>query len=157
MTRFLQVRPFVHPSQRTSRFVMLGGAFAGAVVAAAWNPIALPGPKCCLLRISVGLPCPMCGMTRGVCLCAHGRLLEATWYNPLAVPFCLVGLALCLKWILEIAGNRSITMTLRPIWNKRLLTGVYSVALASWAYLLVFRREDDFASTWLGQMLHLFQ
>jgi hypothetical protein len=29
--------------------------------------------------------------------------------------------------------------------------------LASWVYLLVFRREDVFASTWLGQLLHRFQ
>jgi hypothetical protein len=157
MTRFLQVRPFARPEQWTSRLLMLGGAFFGLGIAVAWDPIARPGPMCCLLRRSVGLPCPMCGMTRGVCLCAHGRFLEAAWYNPLAVPFVIVAAALCAKWIFEIASKRSVRMILPSAWNTRLWAGVYFMVLASWVYLLVFRREDAFASTWLGQMLHLFQ
>jgi Protein of unknown function (DUF2752) len=157
MMRFLQVRPFAHPSQWTSRFVTLGGAMFGLGVAVAWNPIAHPGPKCCLLRMSVGLPCPMCGMTRGVCLCVRGHFLEASWYNPLAVPFVMLVAALCVKWIFEIASNWHVALVLRPAWNKSLWGGLYIAVLSSWVYLLMFRREDDFASTWLGQMLHLFR
>jgi hypothetical protein len=157
MTRFLQVRPFSHPSQWTGRLLMLGGALVGLGVAVAWNPIAHPGPRCCLLRMSVGLPCPACGMTRGVCLCARGRFLEATWYNPLAILFVILAVVLCVKWIFEIASKRHVAIALRPAWNKRLWAGVYAVVLASWVYLLVFRREDAFASTWLGQLLHLFR
>ena len=157
MMRFLQVRPFAYPGQWTSRLVMLGGALAGLGMAVVWNPIAHPGPMCCLLRRSVGLPCPMCGMTRGVCLCARGRFLEATWYNPLAIPFCILAAALCVKWIFEIASKRNIQVVLRPAWKTGLWVGVYSIVLASWVYLLMFRREDDFASTWLGQLLQLFQ
>jgi hypothetical protein len=157
MTRFLQIRPFSHPSQWTGRLLMLGGALVGLGVAVVWNPIAHPGPRCCLLRMSVGLPCPACGMTRGVCLCARGQFLEATWYNPLAILFVILAVALCVKWIFEIASKRSVELVLRPAWNKPLWAGVYAIVLASWVYLLVFRREDVFASTWLGQLLHLFQ
>jgi hypothetical protein len=157
MTRFFQVRPFARPEQWTSRLLMLGGAFFGLGVAVAWDPIARPGPMCCLLRKSVGLPCPMCGMTRGVCLCAHGRFLEAMGYNPLAVPFVIVAAALCAKWAFEIVVRHKIQIILRPAWNTSLWAGLYAVVLASWVYLLMFRREDAFASTWLGQMLHLFQ
>ena len=157
MTRFLQIRPFVHPSQWTSRLTMLGGAAVGLGVAAAWNPVAHPGPMICLLRRSVGLPCPMCGMTRGVALCVRGRFLEATWYNPLAVPFVLLAAAVCRKWIFEIASRRQVVIALGTASNRCLWAGLYAVVLASWVYLLVFRREDAFASTWLGQLLHLFQ
>jgi hypothetical protein len=157
MTRFLQIRPFVHPSQWTSRLLMLGGAVVGLGVALAWNPVAHPGPMVCLLRRSVGLPCPMCGMTRGVALCVRGRFLEAMWYNPLAVPFVLLAAALCAKWIFEIASRRQVAIVLGPASQKYLWAGLYAVVLASWVYLLVFRREDAFASTWLGQLLHLFQ
>jgi hypothetical protein len=157
MTRFLQVRPFSHPSQWSNRLLMLGCALASWGVAVVWNPIALPGPMCCLLRRVVGLPCPMCGMTRGVALCVRGRFVEATWYNPLAVPFCLLALVLCAKWIFEIASKRSVAVVLRPAWTMSLWTALYAAVLASWIYLLIYRREDDFASTWLGQMLHLFQ
>jgi len=156
MTRFLQVRPFSHPGQWTSRLVMLGSALAGLGVAVVWNPIVHPGPMCCLLRRSVGLPCPMCGMTRGVCLCVRGRFLEAMWYNPLAVPFVFLAAAMCVKWIFEIASKRHVAVVLRPIWNKGLWAGAYTLVLVSWIYLLIYRREDGFASTWLGQLLHLF-
>lgn len=156
MIRFLQIRLFSHPSQWSSHLLLLGCAAVGWAMALLWNPITQPGPVCCLLRRSVGLPCPMCGMTRGVALCARGRFLEATWYNPLAVPLCLFALTLCLKWIFEIARKQSVTVVLRPAWNTGLWAVLYSAVLASWVYLLIFRREDDFASTWLGQMLHLF-
>ena len=33
-----------------------------------------------------GIPCPLCGVTRGVALCLPGRPVEATSYNPLTVP-----------------------------------------------------------------------
>ncbi len=157
MTRFLQVRPFSHPPEWTSRLSMLGCALVGLGIAVAWNPIAHPGPMWCLLRRSIGLPCPMCGMTRGVCLCVRGRLLEATRYNPLAIPFVLLAAMACAKWIVEIASRRRLQVVLRPVWKKSLWAGVFTVMLSSWVYLLVFRREDDFASTWLGQLLHLFQ
>ncbi len=157
MTRLLKLRPFSHPSQRSSRLLMVGCALAGFAVAVVWDPIAHPGPVCCLLRRSVGLPCPMCGMTRGVALCAHGRLFEATKCNPLAIPFCLLVGMMCAKWIFEVATGKSVGVILRPTGKKALWAGLYAALLATWAYLLVYRREDDFASTWLGQMLQLFQ
>ena len=65
--------------------------------------------------------------------------------------------ALCVKWIFEIGNNRHVTVMLRPIWVSVSGRCMYTVVLASWIYLLIYRREDDFASTWLGQLLHLFQ
>jgi hypothetical protein len=155
MTRFLQVLRCSHPSHWTSRLLTLGGVLCAFGVAVAWNPLTHPGPKCCLLRMAVGLPCPLCGMTRGIALCVRGRFLEATWYNPLAVPVFIAALALCMKWTFEIATTRKIEVVLPSAWNTGLRAGLYGVVLASWAYLLVFRREDDFAATWLGQLLHL--
>ena len=156
MTPILQVRPSPHPSHRIGRLQWLGCALAGFAVLAVWNPVAHPGPKCCLLRWAVGLPCPLCGMTRGMALCERGRFLEATVYNPLAVPVFLLALALCAKWAYEFAMNKSVEVVLRPAWRRGAWAAVCAVMLAGWAYLLAFRREDDFAATWLGQLLHLF-
>jgi Protein of unknown function (DUF2752) len=156
MIPFLQVRPCAHASHRTSRLQMLGSALTGFAVLAIWNPVVHPGPSCCLLRWAVGLPCPLCGMTRGMALCERGRFLEATWYNPLAVPVFAAALVLCLKWAFEFTTKQSVVVVLRPAWNRALWVGVYAVLLAAWVYLLVFRREDDFAGTWVGQMMHCF-
>ncbi|HVS37991.1 MAG TPA: hypothetical protein VMS17_20695, partial [Gemmataceae bacterium] len=62
----LHVRPCPHPAHRATRLQLLGAALAGIALLAVWNPVAHPGPKCCLLRWAIGLPCPGCGMTRGV-------------------------------------------------------------------------------------------
>ena len=154
MIPFLQVRPCVHASHRTSRLQLLGSALTGFAVLAVWNPVDHPGPKCCLLRWAVGLPCPLCGMTRGMALCERGRFLEATWYNPLAVPLFAVALVLCIKWTFELATSQSVEVMLRPVWRRIFWAVVYLALLAGWVYLLVYRREDDFAGTWLAWMMH---
>jgi len=156
MTPILQVRPSPHRTHRVSRLQWLGFALAGFVLLAVWDPVVHPGPKCCLLRYAVGLPCPLCGMTRGVALCERGRFLEATAYNPLAVPAFLLALGLCAKWAYEFTMNRSVEVVLRPAWRRSAWAVVYAALLAGWAYLLAFRREDEFAATWLGQLLRLF-
>lgn len=157
MTFPVRVRPCSHPTHRASRLQLLGCALLGFGVAAVWDPLAHPGPKSCLLRLLVGLPCPVCGMTRGVCLCVRGRFLEATWYNPLAVPFVLAALVLCAKWTYEFTTKRSVEIVLRPPWRTGVWVGLFAALLAAWAYLLVYRREDEFAATWLGHMLHLYR
>ena len=154
MTSPIQVRPCSHPTHRAGRLQLLGFALLGFGVAALWNPVAHPGPKCCLLRHLVGLPCPMCGMTRGVAMCVRGRFLEATWYHPLAVPLVAVALLFCLKWTYEFVTMRSVEVVLSRAWRIGLWAVVYAALLASWVYLLMYRREDDFAATLLGQVWH---
>jgi hypothetical protein len=156
MTAHLHVRPCSHPSHRAGRLVRLGGALAGFTLLAVWDPIAHPGPMLCPMRWAVGLPCPACGMTRGLALCERGRFLEALAYNPLAVPLFFLILALCIVWTYEFATNRSVEVVLPPVWKKGLWAAVCVALLASWAYLLVFRREDVFAASCLGQLLHLW-
>jgi len=156
MTLILQVRPSPHRSHRLGRLQWLGCALAGFAVLAVWNPVAHPGPKCCLMRYAFGLPCPLCGMTRGVALCERGRFLEATAYNPLSVPALLLALGLCVKWSYEFSMNRSVEVVLRPAWRRAAWAAVYVALAAGWVYLLAFRREDDFAATWLGLLLSRF-
>ena len=47
----------------------------------------------CLFRRAFGVPCPACGMTRGVLLTLHGQLGEALRVNP-AAPVLALGVAL---------------------------------------------------------------
>jgi hypothetical protein len=47
----------------------------------------------CLFRRAFGLPCPACGMTRGVLLTLHGQIADALRVNP-AAPVLTLGVAL---------------------------------------------------------------
>ena len=40
-------------------------------------------PPLCPLRNLAGLPCPICGVTRSLVCCGHGRWAEAAAYHPL--------------------------------------------------------------------------
>jgi hypothetical protein len=40
----------------------------------------------------------------------------------------------------------------RP-WRRVFFAGACLALVAAWAYLLVYRREDDFAASWLGRLL----
>ncbi|MCE9612999.1 MAG: DUF2752 domain-containing protein [Lentisphaerae bacterium] len=52
----------------------------------------------CASRAYFGIPCPLCGLTRGLACLATGDLQRATAYNPLSVPVALVILAeLCYR------------------------------------------------------------
>ena len=157
MNNPIRVRPCSHPAHRSGRLPLLGAALLGFGVAALWNPVAHPGPNVCLLRHLVGLPCPLCGMTRGVALCVRGRFAEATGYHPLAVPLVAAALLLVLKWTYEIVSKRSVEVALSRAWRVGLWSALYAALLASWVYLLIYRREDDFAATWLGQVLHHYR
>jgi hypothetical protein len=60
--------------------------FAVAVLSTAWfyYPYCQTGPALCIWKTLLGIPCPGCGLTRGVCFLMHGRWAEAIRFNPLA-------------------------------------------------------------------------
>jgi hypothetical protein len=155
MTRLFKIEPFTHAAGRAGRLQLFAAGVLGFVVVSIWDPVAHPGPKCCLLRWLFGLPCPLCGMTRAMSLCVRGRFLEASGFHPLAVPAFVLAIGLCVKWAAEYATARRIDLVLpRPC--RRAVWAVVTVAVAAaWAYLLAFRREDDFAETWVGMLLRL--
>jgi hypothetical protein len=66
--------------------------FAVTVLSAAWFyfPYCQSGPNLCIWKTLLGLPCPGCGLTRGVCYLVHGNWAEAARFNPLS--FLAVGI-----------------------------------------------------------------
>jgi hypothetical protein len=58
-------------------------AAVGAIgVAALWPVLPAHPPLACPLRSLTGIPCPLCGMTRGVVAAIHGDFVAALRYNP---------------------------------------------------------------------------
>jgi hypothetical protein len=151
--RCLRVRPWAYPGQRLARLRDASLVALGVAAVAVWGPLERPGPKLCLLRHAVALPCPLCGLTRGVSLCLRGRPLAASAFNPLAVPLLLLALLFGVKWGAEYLGDRRLEIVWRPGVARAAAWAGHLTLLAAWAYLLVWRREDDFASSWLGRLL----
>ncbi len=66
-------------------FWTVGGLGAvGLVVLASWTPPDDASLSICLTRRSLGLPCPGCGLTRGVAHLLQGDLARAMTLHPLA-------------------------------------------------------------------------
>ncbi|MCA1815230.1 MAG: DUF2752 domain-containing protein [Acidobacteria bacterium] len=57
----------------------------------------------CLFQRAFGIPCPVCGMTRGVLLMLHGRLTDALSTNP-AAPLLVAGVALFASAMIFVAA-----------------------------------------------------
>jgi hypothetical protein len=148
----IQPQPFTYPAQRALRWQGLGLIALGVGVLAVWNPLARPGPTVCMLRNAFGLPCPLCGMTRGVALSLRGQPADATLLNPLTVPVLVTAVLLALLWAIELAAGRRFVVVMPRRLSRLMITLGWTLFAANWVYLLIYRREDPFATTWFGQV-----
>jgi hypothetical protein len=74
-------------------------AGAGMLAVAAvrpWLPATIGPP--CPLRTVTGIPCPFCGMTRGVTAIVHGNFSAAFGFNPGAFLVVAMALVLLVAW-----------------------------------------------------------
>jgi Protein of unknown function (DUF2752) len=75
--------------------------FAGAAMlgVAAVLPVVPVSPvRPCPLRTLTGIPCPFCGMTRGVSALVHGHVSAAFTYNPGAFLIVAMAIVLLIAW-----------------------------------------------------------
>jgi Protein of unknown function (DUF2752) len=73
-----------------------GAGMLGVAAVRPWLPSTLGPP--CPLRTVTGVPCPFCGMTRGVTALVHGQLSGAFWYNPGAFLVVAMAIVLLVAW-----------------------------------------------------------
>ena len=75
-------------------------AGAGMLAVAALTPPIPIGsvPYRCPLRAFTGIPCPFCGMTRGVIDVVHGNLVDAFLHNPGALLLVALAVVLLVAW-----------------------------------------------------------
>ena len=99
-------------------------AMAGPMllVAAVWPLLPVHPPVLCPLRATTGVPCPFCGMTRGVVAAIHGHLGASLALNPGAVVVLAFAVALLVMW-----RWRSLVV---PLWSVVAFFGTL------WAYEL---------------------
>ncbi len=90
-------------------FILIAGGLALRVI----DPTQLPfRPSCGAM---LGLPCIFCGTTRGLHHLLNGEFARALYFNWIAFPVALAGLAACVLFALEIARRRRIILAPRAI------------------------------------------
>jgi hypothetical protein len=73
-----------------------GAAMLGIAAVRPMLPLTPVAP--CPLRTLTGIPCPFCGMTRGVTSLVHGQVTAAFTYNPGAFLIVAMAIVLLLAW-----------------------------------------------------------
>jgi len=65
-----------------TRIVLSGFAVIGIAVSFIFEANTIQGMNLCWFKALTDLPCPGCGLTRGVCSISHGNFTSAFAYNP---------------------------------------------------------------------------
>ena len=97
-----------------------GLALVPAALAISATPLDVVPP--CPLRTLTGIPCPLCGSTRGVIAAVHGHLGEALTLNPASLLALALAAMLVLGWRVERVRI--------PMW------GIVAVFAVLWSYQL---------------------
>ncbi|HHH38674.1 MAG TPA: DUF2752 domain-containing protein [Sedimenticola sp.] len=89
----------------------------------------------CRFHAWTGLPCPSCGVTRGLLALRAGHLGQAMAWNPLLVGLALVGLGYgLLCWVIWWARWPRLRLSLARRWAGWLIAGV---VLSNWLWLWI--------------------
>jgi hypothetical protein len=97
-----------------------GAAMLGVAAARPLVPFEFVPP--CPLRTITGIPCPMCGMTRGVTALVHGDLARALVMNPASY----VAVALAILMLFQWRVRRVVV----PVWV------IFTVLALMWTWQL---------------------
>ncbi len=92
----------------------IGAAMLGVAAVRPVIPFEFVPP--CPLRTLTGIPCPLCGMTRGVTAAVHGHLAHAAVLNPGSVAVVAAAVLLLLAW-----RTKRIHV---PVWLVALILGL---------------------------------
>jgi hypothetical protein len=129
------------PGERDSEFLWGVVLAASGCLGVAWLFSGLPTPLCPFHALT-GIPCPSCGMTRGLRCLLHGNLTAAFLFNPLGMTL-LCGLAFYLIYAaVVVIGNRP-RLRWEPISKSTALflrlTAILLIVM-NWMYLILRER-----------------
>jgi len=109
----------------------------------AWNLFCFqqskPGLQICVLKNTVGLPCPSCGTTRSILHLVHGDLSSAVLLNPLGI-IAFIVMIVSPFWLLYDYYNSKRTLwtiylqLLSFFQNKKFSTVVIVLVLLNWIW-----------------------
>ena len=124
---------------RLARLFALAVLSAGLYGIYLWNPAQNGGPLMCPMQWLFDLPCPFCGISRGLGVLLHGDIYQGFVYNPLSVALLLGALALWIVWCLECVFQSRAVISVSPQSKRWLNIGVITSLIVVWGYLLLCR------------------
>jgi hypothetical protein len=103
---------------RAARIV--GAAILGVAAVRPILPVEVAPP--CVLRTLTGVPCPLCGMTRGVTAVVHGQLGHAAMLNPGSFVVVAAAVLLLVQWRTQriVVPVWAIVSLLAVLWSWQL-------------------------------------
>lgn len=146
------------PLQRRERLLVVLVGTGVWLAAHLYAPYVASGPPLCPLRLTVGLPCPACGLTRAFC-----ALTQADWHtalatNALCLPLALLFSLAPLVALWELASGQS-GEWYRPVLFSPLLAralglaaAAYHVARCAWWLADGTLARDYFPSSAAGEL-----
>ncbi|NUO78935.1 DUF2752 domain-containing protein [candidate division KSB1 bacterium] len=91
----------------------------------------------CLFKNLTGVPCPSCGMTRAFLFLGHGRILQASALNPLALPVALLLLLQGVRLLLRLATLADYRLQLSPFLFRILMVVIFLLCLGLWLFRIL--------------------
>ncbi len=110
---------------------------ASGLISLGWLDLGLPTPLCPLHALT-GIPCPTCGMTRGLGGLLQGQIEEALLFNPLMV-VALLSALLYLLYAGVVVIGRLPRLRWGPLSRTAAICGRIGVVLliaVNWIYLM---------------------
>ena len=129
-------RPLI-PGERDPELLWGSVLLVSALAVFAWMSLGLPTPLC-PLHVVTGIPCPTCGLTRGLGCLLHGNLMEAFLFNPLLMVL-LLGAGFYLLYAGVVVIGRLPRLRWEPLSRRTSVcvrVGVALLVAANWVYLL---------------------
>jgi len=100
---------------------------------------ALSGPffiPPCGFRLSTGIPCPTCYMTRSFALMARGRIFEAVWIQPMGALLWAMAAVSVPILLVALVVPRPVTPVLERWPLRRIILALFLLTLAAWGYTI---------------------
>ena len=132
----LHRRPLI-PGESDPELIWGSVLLAGGLIALGWLALGLPTPLCPLHAVT-GIPCPTCGMTRGLGSLLHGHPAGAFLFNPLMM-VTLLGAGLYLLYAGVVVIGQFPRLRWEPLSRRASVCVRVAVALliaANWIYLM---------------------
>ncbi|RMG47150.1 MAG: DUF2752 domain-containing protein [Acidobacteria bacterium] len=147
----LDGRPrFPAARRRQDRCLSLMGTLALPlllIALAIWTPPSEPGFIICGFRHLTGLPCPGCGMTRGISAFLKGDWRLAVHFNPFAPIVCFIFIVWWVRSLSALMGWRQVMRSLDQWidWCRRPNVGwaCWGVIMAFWVFRLWVTLDND--------------